>query len=331
MSQAETPAANKGAKSAHRGQGRPRGRGGKPRTESTQAHNKPPLTHFIALPIGHHADLRTKISAFTSALTSANPAISGLDPSIIISPRRLHLTLGVMSLDQPSPSTPPPSTQSQSTEPPPATLTRATELLHTLRPRVLEMLGGEPLRVGLERMDIMPPERGDPERAHVLWVGPDLEGEDGRRLRAVCDVIQKTFMDAGLVVDERRELKLHCTVVNTTYRKPRTRGPRIPFSYQSIRTSEAISSILATQPSAAQADAVAQLADATQVLRLQDTDAASSAPDGDQSQPRRRREKPKPLNVNLGSWSVDEMQICRMGSYGPEGEYVAEARCSITP
>lgn len=131
---------------------------------------------------GHHADLRTRISSFTSALIAAEPAISGLDPSIVVSPRRLHLTLGVMSLDQPTRSSQELSGETQ----PDRTLARATELLHAIRPKVLEMLEGKPLKIGLERMDIMPPERGNAERAHVLWVGPDIGSEEGKRLTAVC-------------------------------------------------------------------------------------------------------------------------------------------------
>lgn len=37
------------------------------------------------------------------------------------------------------------------------------------------------------------------------------------------------------------------------------------------------------------------------------------------------RERPRgkgPLEVELGDWEVNEMQICEMGSWGPEGEYV---------
>ena len=88
-----------------------------------------------------------------------------------------------MSLDQPQ------ATSHTSAESPPdseRTLIRASELLQTLRPTILAMLNGSPLNIGLERLDIMPPERGNPERAHVLWVGPDLESDDGKRLIAVC-------------------------------------------------------------------------------------------------------------------------------------------------
>lgn len=49
----------------------------------------------------------------------------------------------------------------------------------------MELLGGERLRVGLERMDIMRPDRGDSSRAHVMYVGPMLDSEDAKRLKAV--------------------------------------------------------------------------------------------------------------------------------------------------
>jgi len=29
------------------------------------------------------------------------------------------------------------------------------------------------------------------------------------------------------------------------------------------------------------------------------------------------------VGVNFGTWDVDEIQICRMGSFGLEGEYVS--------
>ena len=39
--------------------------------------------------------------------------------------------------------------------------------------------------------------------------------------------------------------------------------------------------------------------------------------------------KKGPVHVSLGEWEVDELQICEMGSKGPEGEYVAVARCPL--
>ena len=65
------------------------------------------------------------------------------------------------------------------------TIAHAETVLAGLRPRVLKLLGGQKLRAGLEYMDILKPERGDPGSAHVLYVGPNLQTEDGRRLRLI--------------------------------------------------------------------------------------------------------------------------------------------------
>jgi activating signal cointegrator complex subunit 1 len=140
---------------------------------------------------GHHASLRERVSDFTGALQQCDPPISGLDESVIIAPRRLHLTLGVMSLDsnasQKTNITAAESTApSTSSQPRPKTLSSALSLLTDLKPRILDILGDQKLRVALNRMDIMKPERGDLDMAHVLWLGPLLEDEDGRRLKHVC-------------------------------------------------------------------------------------------------------------------------------------------------
>lgn len=147
---------------------------------------KPRPTHFLALPIGHHAELRDAVSALTSSWLAHEPPIEGLDPTIVINPRRLHLTLGVMTLasSQPSPLSPP-SSSNHDHDRDRATidLTGATTLLASLAPRIRNLLSNDPLRIPLGRLEIMQP---DPARAHVLYVDPDLRSPDGRRLRAVC-------------------------------------------------------------------------------------------------------------------------------------------------
>jgi AKAP7 2'5' RNA ligase-like domain len=62
-------------------------------------HSRP--THFLALPIGHHTELRNTVSSLTSSWLAHQPPIEGLDPSIVVQPRRLHFTLGVMTLNSP--------------------------------------------------------------------------------------------------------------------------------------------------------------------------------------------------------------------------------------
>lgn len=126
------------------------------------------------------------MAAFTRTLLDAQPAIPGLDASIVIAPRRLHLTLGVMSLTDDAAVGADPGAGAAR----PKTVDAALALLRELRPRVLEMLGGAPLRVALRQADVMKPERGDPERAHVMWVGPPHDDEDARRLTRVAGALR---------------------------------------------------------------------------------------------------------------------------------------------
>ncbi|KAI0693612.1 AKAP7 2'5' RNA ligase-like domain-containing protein [Cerioporus squamosus] len=259
----------------------------RPQREWKERPPRPSLTHFLAIPLGHNPAFREKLSAFTNALLAADPAIPGLDSTIIMPARRMHFTLGVMSLHRPSPTDP---------DAPVRTLEEATKVLQDLKPKILTMLNGERLRVSLDSMDIMKPERGDQKRAHVMWVGP-AGGDSTERLMAVGKLIKQTFEEAGLLIDENRPLKLHCTVVNTIYRKPRPRF-RQPFSYPSILTSEAVESVLVQD----------EIVDATEADKTL---------------------KKGPIKVDLGEWDIDEVQICEMGSWGPEGEYRAVARCPL--
>jgi activating signal cointegrator complex subunit 1 len=90
------------------------------------------------------------------------------------------MTLGVMSLAES------PRRNVNDQESNTKTVQTAIELLHQLRPQILEKLGGETLRVGLNSMDIMRPERGDLTKAHVMWAGPTYDNERAQRLKRVC-------------------------------------------------------------------------------------------------------------------------------------------------
>ncbi|KAH7924975.1 hypothetical protein BV22DRAFT_1105190 [Leucogyrophana mollusca] len=280
-------ALNTGVNSARGGHMNIRGR--KPQSNSAPygggSTPKHPLTHFISLPIGHHALLRDSISAFTGGLLQSAAPLPGLDKSIVIAPRRLHFTLGVMSLVDPAKTGHAVSSGMK-------TLPDALSLLSTLKPRIIELMQSHPLRVPLNSMNIMKPDGGDPDKAHVLWLGPDFNTDDARRLKAVGELVNKAFVDSGFVLD-RRPLKLHCTVINTSHRRPRPKGARQPFSYKALLTSTGGQAIL--------------------------------------RQPSGQLDYCHPVKVDFGSWEVDEVQICEMGSCGPEGEYVSCGGCSLVP
>lgn len=121
------------------------------------------------------------VSKFTDALLAASPAIPGLDSTIVIPARRLHFTLGVMSLDLEPAGT---GLAPDSTRRLPRTLDAARGLLQEIKPKIAGLLCEEKLRVSLDSMDIMKPERGEQGRAHVMWIGPAY-GERTRKFREV--------------------------------------------------------------------------------------------------------------------------------------------------
>ncbi|KAH9915093.1 kinase A anchor protein, partial [Fomitopsis serialis] len=257
---------------------------------------------------GHHADLQKTISSFTDALLAADPAITGLDPSVVVPARRLHFTLGVMSLQKNANGEQSGATAASDefpTQKP--TLASAIAHLESLKPDIIELLAGQKLHVELGLMDIIRGGKGSSNRANVMWVGPPEDGEFAEKLWTVAQFVNKSFTSAGFVVDENRPLKvhhlialhrlvrlalvrsqLHCTIVNTAHRKPRPKY-RTFFSFTSVRASDALRAIAL------------------------DPDSLTVPP----------------VRVDLGVWGVDEIQICEMGSHGPEGEYVCVGKIAF--
>lgn len=78
---------------------------------------------------------------------------------------------------------------------PSRTLHAAITLLRSLRPRILELMQNSPLVVGLHRVDIMRPDQGQLEKAHVMWAGPAFEGGSGDayRLKSVAGQSDGTY------------------------------------------------------------------------------------------------------------------------------------------
>lgn len=141
-----------------------------------------------------------------SLLDETDPPIPGLDKSVLILPRRLHLTLGVMSFAGTSSA----ERAEGSTNPiQPRTLDDAVRFLESLKPRLDDLLRvpapgsidqAQKIRLVLDSMDTMKLEKGG--TAHVVWVGPrdgnskDVSDEETNRLRRVCgefyNLLQRT-------------------------------------------------------------------------------------------------------------------------------------------
>ncbi|KAF6759265.1 hypothetical protein DFP72DRAFT_151151 [Ephemerocybe angulata] len=311
-------------------------------------------THFIALPLNHHESLRNDIASFHSSLLAHDPPIQGLDKSIVIDPRRIHITLGVMALEKDiKETTPPQQPASNGGEPleqagtpaeadeenaPKLTISSALALLESLKPQISTILTSsgttesKKVYVPLDVLDVFPP--GSTEKANVLWVGPDHKkqkvsrNEEWKVLWRICDLIHTTFKSQNYITDAR-PLKLHCTILNTSHRKPRRGGG---FSFKEVgETTEALESfgVNGIEISGLNLDNEVKEGSASQP----GSTILSSAPtvahvDDIVASPRpantpRRWPKSSPIPVNLGSWEVGTAELWVMGSRGANNEYVS--------
>lgn len=185
------------------------------------ATKKPALTHFLCLPLINAASrsvLEGSIRKFKEEAISLQQALIEDDTAggakrvnnakvvldLLRNPRAvrpigtLHLTIGVMSL------------QDGKNQEPGARLQEAITLLDKF-----ERLSS-PLLIDLAGLNSM----STPTKTSSLYAPPsDASG----RLALLCAQIRTAFVDAGLVADKTRDLKLHATMLNSVYAKPGAR------------------------------------------------------------------------------------------------------------
>lgn len=194
-------------------------------------------THFLAIPLGQHYPLREAWHNLSLSWLNRGD-ITGLDPTIVSQGRRLHLTLGVMALDQNHTVT----GNLKSTE-------QALSHLQSLAPVIHRLIGSE---ISLKKLGTFPKRhlKGDLRKCRVLYVEAGCccvgckrggtEGEGHDLVKEAAEIIHDSFKKEGFIT-ERRPLELHVTLLNTSSRKrPDTsqsiRG--IPFDGSSIAVSE---------------------------------------------------------------------------------------------
>ena len=106
------------------------------------------------------------------------------------------------------------------------------------------------------------------------------------------------------------------TLLNAIYCKPRTTDCTY-FSYASVLTSNALRSI-ALEPDSL----TAPPAGPPTVGKPEGTD-EGAADQADKDKVKERGPCRRSLvRVSLGTWDIDEVQICEMSNHGPEGKYV---------
>ncbi|KAH6907432.1 hypothetical protein BKA70DRAFT_1427824 [Coprinopsis sp. MPI-PUGE-AT-0042] len=309
--------------------------------ELVEGINHPDLhTVLLALPLHTHSALRTRVAAFQAALLESDPPVKGLDRTIVIDPRRLHLTLGVMPLENEAVVASSSAGASENVSK--RTPEKALELLRSLQPSIASILsdtgGGVGVKVPLEELFVFPP--GATTGANVLWLGPDMRGIDDvkprrhgqspntsldemrrwkERLWKVSDFIHQEFKKAGYIT-ENRPLKLHCTILNTSHRRPRRRET---FSYTDVLKSPARALIETERQHGLEDQATGSEEIRSRMTSNPNRSSASEQRGVPNASRADRSSGPYPLPVNLGVYDVNEVQLWVMGSRGPNGEYVS--------
>ncbi|KAJ2252729.1 activating signal cointegrator 1 complex subunit [Coemansia sp. RSA 455] len=149
-----------------------------------------PYTHFISLPISD-SDVHRRVSGFQNEIKEF---LRGADSSSMCDPVKLHVTVGMLRLLN--------SEQ----------VAGAVELLKSLQPQVHELLGGRPLVIKLGQVAAM---EANPARARTIYTNAqDFSNIGDDRLRLVCELVRGAFDKAGYI-DEKRELKIHVSLVRT--------------------------------------------------------------------------------------------------------------------
>ncbi|KAH7339267.1 hypothetical protein B0J17DRAFT_654483 [Rhizoctonia solani] len=108
-------------------------------------------------------------------MLAVSPPIAGLDSSIVVSPSRLHLTLGVMNLaSEEHQSIQPEANPSQEMKAPRKTVADALAVLRSLKPDIESALKGQPLQLCLNEFEVM--HRSPGGEADVMYIGPTAAG-----------------------------------------------------------------------------------------------------------------------------------------------------------
>ncbi|XP_074312514.1 uncharacterized protein LOC141648004 [Silene latifolia] len=137
-----------------------------------------------------------------------------IDDSLFLKPQRLHLTVLMLKLWNKE------------------RIHAAVEVLQGIHSKVNEVLDNQPLFVRLKGVDLI---RGSKEKAQVLYAPIEEIGGEGR-LTSACQIIIDAYVRAGLVLekDAEQKLKLHATLMNTTFRRGRRKQRSDSFDARGI-------------------------------------------------------------------------------------------------
>ncbi|KAF2447264.1 hypothetical protein P171DRAFT_483312 [Karstenula rhodostoma CBS 690.94] len=306
---------------------------------------KPQLTHFLCIPlVNNHSrpQLETQLSKLKQELGD-----TGLLPvKAVRPPGTLHLTLGVMSLDDEQ-------------------LDLATQYLAELDvQKILQNVTAQCMAeqaaasgtvsenlnafampdweaLSIDVKGLVPMQA--PHKTSILYAEPVDTSE---RLQPFGEKLRYEFTKAGFLIEDKRTLRLHATVINTIYAKSKGRGGKLQAKAKPPRESAAADGVDGVDGNEEHDDGAS-----TAGSNIDSHDEVTTAP----PDPSTIETKVPRLNGSTGhgpearSWlrfdargliarysdvvwasniSIDRVQICRMGAkktLDAAGEVVAEA------
>ncbi|KAF7204243.1 activating signal cointegrator 1 complex subunit 1 [Nothobranchius furzeri] len=160
---------------------------------------KQPFTHFLSFPL-NDAKVQEGFLKFKNEVLKQCSQDHGVGESIFQSPAKLHLTLGTLTLLND------------------AEVRKACEHLQECQHFIRDITGGKPLSLEVMGIEYM---NDDPAMVDVLYAKVN-EKDGSDHLQLIADRLVEYFVSAGLMVREWDRVKLHCTVMNTLFRKDST-------------------------------------------------------------------------------------------------------------
>jgi len=159
------------------------------------ARARQPFTHFLSIPLNTPA-LQEAFLKFRDEVIRDAPNCRGMHETLFQNPTLLHLTLGTMALLD--------DRERQ----------LARDILEDCSHLVLRpLLGQGDLEVSIEGLEYM---NDDPGEVDVLYA--KVQEHSGRLQEAVDKVVER-FVASGLMKQEYDRVKLHCTLINSLFRK----------------------------------------------------------------------------------------------------------------
>lgn len=197
----------------------------RPQTNTKAAPKRPQLTHFLCLPLVNEASR----PQFQLALDKLREELTSSDLVSLRAIRplgTLHLTLGVMSLNSPQLERAQQYLEQLDLEQLLRGITASFSAEKAAEPAsVQEKLGATAqsnpnhIRINLEAL--VPMQK--PTQTSILYAHPD---DASGRLQAFGQTLKNRFQQESLMVEDKRDLKLHATVINTIYAKPKGKDAR---------------------------------------------------------------------------------------------------------